>query len=850
MKLGFRLTSGFAVVVALCVLISIFASIQLRRLDQSYSASWEASTTALLDAGRYGTQFQRLRMQMLQLADSRTGAETQKSLSRLQSGRATLLAIDAVYTKTGTTPQQLQLMSELVSKRQQFEGYLDQVLELVRVGKRDRARVVILEEARDAAAEVQDTLDKLSASEKDEAVQISKANAANADTSRTILLSVGVLAAIIALGLGIWLTLSITRPMKQMTEVARQISEGHTAATVEYRGGDEIGILAESFRSMCEMIRERVDALAQLAKGNIHIKVVARSTEDSLAASINEVMASLTALTRETEQLTSAAADGQLSVRGDLTQFKGAYAAIIEGVNNTLDAVITPLNTASNYVDCIARGEIPQEITADYKGDFNTLKQNLNRCIGNVNAVIADTQMLAAASVDGRLDVRADASRHQGDFRKIVESTNASVEMMALVLSRTIEHLEHLAEGTNGTHLSRPEYRGDYVRLVNSFNLTFAAIDRLIRDSITLADAARAGKLDMRADAGLHKGDFRRIIEGVNATLDAVIHPIEDVRLVVGRLAKGDFTAEIVRDYPGEFEALKTSVNGMAREVRTALQHIGSSVSTLAAASEQLGKLSQQMSSSADETSAEAQTVASTSVQVAENIQTVATGADEMGASVKEIARSTSDASRVANNAVELARTTNDTVAKLGISSEEIGNVTKVITSIARQTNLLALNATIEAARAGEAGKGFAVVASEVKGLADQTAKATEEISQKIQATQDETRQAISAIGEITQVISQISDIQTTIASAVEEQSATTNEISRNLSEAAKGGQEIKQSVAGVSEAARVTLSAAADTQQSAMSLKQLAQQLKDMISQFKYETVQEQAKVTVAGRA
>jgi methyl-accepting chemotaxis protein len=193
------------------------------------------------------------------------------------------------------------------------------------------------------------------------------------------------------------------------------------------------------------------------------------------------------------------------------------------------------------------------------------------------------------------------------------------------------------------------------------------------------------------------------------------------------------------------------------------------------------------MGSSAEETSSQATLVSAASEQVSKSVQTVASGTEEMTASIREIAKNASEAARVASGAVKVAENTNQTISKLGDSSTEIGKVIKVITSIAQQTNLLALNATIEAARAGEAGKGFAVVANEVKELAKETAKATEDISQKIESIQGDTRHAVSAISEINGVISKINDYQNTIASAVEEQTATTSEISRNVNEAAHG---------------------------------------------------------------
>ena len=186
---------------------------------------------------------------------------------------------------------------------------------------------------------------------------------------------------------------------------------------------------------------------------------------------------------------------------------------------------------------------------------------------------------------------------------------------------------------------------------------------------------------------------------------------------------------------------------------------------------------------------AQASTVSAATEQVSRNLQTVATGAEEMSSTIKEIAKNAGEAAKIASEAVRSAQTTNAIVSKLGESSIEIGQVIKVITSIAQQTNLLALNATIEAARAGEAGKGFAVVANEVKELAKQTAKATEDISRKITAIQEDTKGAVEAIGSIDGIIHQINDISNTIATAVEEQSATTNEMSRNVTEAARGSE-------------------------------------------------------------
>jgi methyl-accepting chemotaxis protein len=264
------------------------------------------------------------------------------------------------------------------------------------------------------------------------------------------------------------------------------------------------------------------------------------------------------------------------------------------------------------------------------------------------------------------------------------------------------------------------------------------------------------------------------------------------------------------------------------------LQKVAENASLLASASQELTAVSQQMAANAEETAVQANVASAAAEQVSKNVSTVSTGTEEMGASIKEIAKSANDAAKVATSAVKVAERTNATVAKLGESSAEIGNVIKVITSIAQQTNLLALNATIEAARAGEAGKGFAVVANEVKELAKQTAKATEDISRKIEAIQSDTKGAVEAIAQIGTIINQINDIQNTIASAVEEQTATTGEISRNIGEAAKGSHEIAQNITGVAQAARSTTEGASNTKSSADELSKIALDMQKLVSEFK----------------
>jgi methyl-accepting chemotaxis protein len=388
---------------------------------------------------------------------------------------------------------------------------------------------------------------------------------------------------------------------------------------------------------------------------------------------------------------------------------------------------------------------------------------------------------------------------------------------ITIPIGKTTLVLESVAKGdlTNSLEISSHDELG---RMAAALNTTVSAIRTSMAE---IQDAARREK----------------------AQAEELSKKVDSMLTVVGAAAEGDLTRQVTVTGDDAIGQMGTALSTLFDDLGGSIGAIALNAHALASSSEELAAVSQQMGANAEETSAQAGVVSAASEQVSRNVQTVATSADEMSASVKEIAKNASEAARVAQSAVKVAEATNATITKLGESSAEIGQVVKVITSIAQQTNLLALNATIEAARAGEAGKGFAVVANEVKELAKETAKATEDISRKIEAIQADTTGAVQAIGQIGDVINQINDISNTIASAVEEQTATTNEIGRNVAEAAKGSAEIAQNIAGVAQTARNTTEGANDTRVSAQALAKMAAELQMLVVRFKVAGTQERDK-------
>ncbi|MGJ5813053.1 MCP four helix bundle domain-containing protein [Paludibaculum fermentans] len=732
------------------------------------------------------------------------------------------------------------------------------------------------------------------------------------------------------------------------------------------------------YRRIVEGVNQTLDAVIgplnmsaeymdRISKGDLPPKITDNYNGDfnEIKINLNKCIDNIKALVSDAGMLVNAAVDGRLATRADASRHQGDYRRIVEGVNQTLDAVIGPLNVAAEYVDRISKGDLPPKITDNYNGDFNEIKINLNNCIDNIKAMVADAGMLVKAAEDGKFATRADAGKHRGDFRKVVEGVNATLDVVVdkvnwyqaiidavpspihvidkdmkwVFLNRAFEvlmvknniirsreeapgmpcssaranicktdncGLVQLSKGVGETYFDwngqkckqessritnakgehigfvevvqdltgivkakdytshevarvaanlvqiskgdmavnlrlaesdefTAEAKAQFAKINDSLTVMVDAIRAVTDDSTKLVTAAVEGQLSVRADASRHQGDFRKIVEGVNQTLDAIIAPMQESSAVLSRIAQSDLTARVQGNYRGDHARLKDDIGRMAQDLHDSIRSFSQNTQTVASSAEQLTAVSHQMAGNAEETATQANVVASASDEVSRNVTAVAAGAEQMQASIREIAKNANEAARVARNAVSAAHTTNETVNKLGDSSQEIGKVIKVITSIAQQTNLLALNATIEAARAGEAGKGFAVVANEVKELAKQTAKATEEIGGKIEAIQADTKEAVKAIGDIGAIINQINDISNSIASAVEEQTVTTNEIGRSVHEAAKGTNAIASNISGVAEAAKSTTKGATETQRAAAELSRMAAQLQGVVSKYRF---------------
>ncbi|HSH72209.1 MAG TPA: methyl-accepting chemotaxis protein [Methylophilaceae bacterium] len=627
------------------------------------------------------------------------------------------------------------------------------------------------------------------------AVVLAEAHALDQDLSKRATQSAiwQLLAGIVVAGGGIlflWFAAgTIAKPIRQAAQVADNLSKGDMSGSIEVTSKDETGQLMSAMQSMTNSIKLLVSDAASLSQ---------------------------------------AAVAGQLATRADTSKHEGDFRKVIEGVNSTLDAVVGPLNVAANYVDRISKGDLPTKITDSYNGDFNDIKNNLNTCIDAVSNMVAEAKSLEKAAVEGRLAVRADASKYQGDFRKVVEGVNNCLDAVINPLNVAAKYVDDISRGAIPAKIT-DSYNGDFNTIKTNLNACIDAVNALVADANMLSQAANVGTLTSRADASKHQGDYRKIIEGVNGTLDSVIGPLNVAAQYVDDISKGNIPAKITDDYMGEFNIIKNNLNTCIDavnrlvsdalmladaategrvtvranselhhgEFRKIVEGVNATLETIVKPIIVVKQSAETINTAAKEIAQGNTDLSQRTEEQASSLEETASSMEELASTVKQNADNAKQASQLAMSASGIAIKGGEVVAEvvatmtaISDSAHKIEEIISVIDGIAFQTNILALNAAVEAARAGEQGRGFAVVAGEVRNLAQRSASAAKEIKELINDSVDKTtagttlvENAGKTMDEVVNSVKRVSDIIAEIAAASVEQSSGIDQVNSAITQ-------------------------------------------------------------------
>ena len=796
LKIRTKLLSGFVIVALIGGFIGYIGITNIKNLDESDTALYEEMTVPLAQVGEISTFFHRVRAATRDMVLAQTPADIEKYAGEIRALRDSITACVKKIESKNLSDKEKEAMAEFKAARSFYGNNLDEFESLAKANKKTEAIALLNGGMKITAYAEMAIIDKIINFKKEEAKIKSDKNTEQANAvSNTMLITI-IIGFIVSIVIGLFIAGTVGNPINKAVAMIQEMGKGHLSGRMNMDTKDEIGIMAAAMDQFSDDLQKLVvAALIRISEGDITVDVKAKDDKDEIGPALIKLVETIRGLISEANMLSRAAVEGKLATRGNAAIFNGGYREIVQGVNDTLDAVIGPLNVAAEYVDRISKGDIPNKITDSYRGDFNEIKNNLNGCIDAVNSLVTDADILSKAAVEGKLATRADAAKHQGDFRKIVQGVNDTLDSVIGPLNVAAEYVDRISKGDIPNRIY-DNYNGDFNEIKNNLNECINAVNSLVNDANILSKAAVEGKLATRADATKHQGDFRKIVQGVNDTLDSVIGPLNVAAEYVDRISKGDIPSKITDKYNGDFNEIKSNIN----QLIAAMNEI----------TEITGKIaSGNLSVAANERSDQDQLMRALNASI-DAINALVTDVKVLAKAASEGNLATrANASKHQGDFRVIVEGVNHTVDAV---VQPINESSKVLEILAQGDLTARMN--------GEYKGDFSLIKESVNGLASSFSSALTDVAAAVEATASSSGQISSSAEQMASGAQEQSSQTTEIAGAIEEMTTTILETTRNSGMAAEqakksgkaaedGGEVINETIDGMNRIAEVVKNAA-----------------------------------------
>jgi methyl-accepting chemotaxis protein len=532
LKIGTRLAIGFGLVVSLMILIGAIGILRLAALDNEVNLIVGDRFPKTVQANEVVNAINTIARSMRNILLENDKTKIDKEIDRIEENRKIISDRLERLDKSITTDAGKELLRKLTDARTTYVAGQGKFMALVKENKHEEAKNLLLAEIRATQRTYIDSVNALIEYQTKLMTDSGKAAESMAEGSRNLIIMLLLAAISLAVFGAIWITRSITRPVIQAAEASKKMAKGDFQFELKSDVNDEVGDVVRALESVKIAVKRMVD---------------------------------------DADLLAQAAVAGKLSTRADASKHEGDFQVVVKGVNNTLDAVIGPLNVTADYVDKIAKGVIPPIITDNYNGDFNIIKNNLNAMVKMMSDLLAQTDIIIKGAADGDLDKRANAEMFVGGWNQLVKGVNEAITNIVNPLNVTADYVDKVAKGVIPPTITT-EYKGQYNLIKINLNNMVKMMSELLAQTDIIIKGAAAGELDKRANADLFVGGWNQLVTGVNEAITNIVDPLNVTADYVDKVAKGVIPPTITTEYKGQYNLIKINLNAMVKMMSELLQ--------------------------------------------------------------------------------------------------------------------------------------------------------------------------------------------------------------------------------------------------------------------------------------